>query len=153
MATSKASPAETMTASEYQRLVLTSISEKTFQARVIKVARLGGWRVSHTFNSRHSPEGWPDLGLCRPPRLLLIELKTERGRLRPEQREWLAALAQCPGIEVALWRPSDWPAIERVLLYGEVLTGASECVSWPILDSQGERANGCETRENGVARA
>lgn len=95
--------------------------EADFQGAVISLARLTGWLAFHSHDSRRSAAGWPDLALCKPPRLLVVELKTTRGRLRPEQRVWLTALAACPGVEVALWRPADWPAIERALVHGEPL--------------------------------
>jgi hypothetical protein len=100
-------------------------SEATFQAAVIDLARHCGWRVYHTYDSRRSKAGWPDLALCKPPRLILAELKAETGRVRTEQREWLAALTRCLGLEVYLWRPSDWPAVERALMRGPTSGGAS----------------------------
>jgi hypothetical protein len=104
-----------------------ALTEAAFQAAIIELATLAGWLCHHEYDSRRSTPGYPDLTLCKPPRLLLIELKTQRGRVRPEQREWLAALAECPGVEVALWRPSDWPAIEAALLHGAPLgTTATE---------------------------
>lgn len=58
--------------------------------------------------------GFPDLVLVRRPRVIFAELKAERGRLLDAQRDWLAALRDC-SVESYLWRPSDWPEIERVL--------------------------------------
>lgn len=94
--------------------------EADFQAAVVELAQLTGWLVYHCNDARRSTPGWPDLALCRPPRLLLVELKTTRGRLRPEQRVWLAALTECTGVEVAVWRPADWPMIERTLVAGTI---------------------------------
>lgn len=88
--------------------------EAGFQRAVVEYAQLCGWRVWHDADSRRNAPGLPDLILVRPPRLLFAELKREGGRVRPEQREWLAALAAC-GVETALWHPSDWPAIEQTL--------------------------------------
>ena len=92
-----------------------ALSEKAFAQAVVDLARWTGWRVHRVWTSRHSPSGWPDLVLCRPPALIVAELKTARGRLTPPQRAWLEALGQCPGIEVYCWRPADWPAIEARL--------------------------------------
>lgn len=98
-----------------------SISEATFQRNVIELATLLGYTVYHTFNSRHTTaRGYPDLALMRPAtshspaRYLLRELKTERGRLRPEQVVWLTTLQQC-GVDAKVWRPSDWQEIEQTL--------------------------------------
>lgn len=98
-----------------RRAVIGDESEKSFQRRVRRFAELCGWRVSVTPDSRNSPAGEPDLRLVRPPRYMLIELKSEHGRLRPEQRDMLALLKQCPGIESFVFKPSDWPRIVEVL--------------------------------------
>ena len=92
--------------------------ERDFQAAVIATAKLGGWLSFHPFSSRRSTPGFPDLTLVHPVtgRLLFCELKTTRGRLRPEQETWLAAL----GIKhtAVVWRPCDWDSgeVQRVLL-------------------------------------
>jgi hypothetical protein len=54
----------------------------------------------HAFDSRRSTPGFPDVVLVRPPSVLLVEMKTDRDRLTPPQRDWLEALTRCPGIEV-----------------------------------------------------
>ncbi len=92
-----------------------AISEKHFQVQVLELARLSGWRCYHTHDSRKSAPGFPDLVLVRSPVVLFAELKTEGGEATPEQRVWLAALRACPGVAARLWRPGDWPEIERVL--------------------------------------
>lgn len=98
-----------------------AVTEAAFQTAIIQLATLAGWLCHHEYDSRRSTPGYPDLTLTRNGRLLICELKTERGRVRPEQRAWLAALAQCPGVEVALLRPHDWPTIEAALLHGKPL--------------------------------
>jgi hypothetical protein len=94
-------------------------SERAFQTAVVEYAKLCGWKAFHPFDSRRSEPGWPDLALVRHGMLLFAELKTERGRVSPVQRDWLEALeavsAWTNAVEVRLWRPSDWPEIERVL--------------------------------------
>ena len=91
------------------------VSEKQWAAHVVQLARRRGWAVFYVHDSRGSPAGWPDVIACRPPRFVVSELKTERGRLRPEQSMWLALLRACDGIEVFVWRPSDIRAVEEVL--------------------------------------
>jgi hypothetical protein len=91
-----------------------NVTEKSFQAAVVQLARLTGWKLFYVRESVGSPHGWPDLVLCRGGVLLARELKTESGRLSAHQREWIAALEQC-GIDVAVWRPRDWPTIEATL--------------------------------------
>lgn len=89
-------------------------SEAGFQAAVVELAELTGWRTFHPHDSRRSNPGWPDLVLARPPVTIVAELKTEQGRVSVEQTEWLDALNAC-GIRAVVWRPEDWPAIERLL--------------------------------------
>lgn len=100
------------------------ISEAHLQDSVIDLARITQWRVAH-FRAARTAKGWrtpvsadgagfPDLVLTRPPELLIIELKAQRGRLSPAQREWLQALDMC-GIEIRVWRPADWDEIEERL--------------------------------------
>ena len=93
------------------------MSERELQQAVLDCARLFGWRAYHTFDSRRSARGFPDVVLVRPPRLLAAELKAEHGRLTLEQHRWLDALRACPGVEAVEWRPHDWTsgAIERAL--------------------------------------
>jgi hypothetical protein len=90
-------------------------SEKGFLQAVRQLARLYHWREYHTHDARHSSKGFPDLCLCRPPRLLFIELKSARGSVTPEQEAWLQDLARVPGTEVFVFRPADWPDIEAIL--------------------------------------
>lgn len=86
------------------------ITEADWQTLIIDYARLHGWWVHHVFDSRRSPEGWPDLVLIRPPELIIAELKRQTGKLTPAQARVLTMLEQC-GIEVHVWRPSDEPAV------------------------------------------
>lgn len=101
-------PAATM------RQVLPRQSEKAFMAQVVKLAEMQRWAVYHPWRSDHSAAGWPDLVLCRPPRLLIVELKSDVGSATLAQEWWLKALARC-GVQTATWRPKDWPEIVRVL--------------------------------------
>ncbi len=99
------------------RRVLESVTEADFQQQVIDLARLCGWRAHYVRESRGSPHGWPDLVLCRPPRLIFAELKVEsvtKGKLTPDQIAWLEELHLC-GVATYVWRPSNWDHIVEVL--------------------------------------
>lgn len=98
-------------------------TEAQFQAKVVELAQRCGWLTYHTKISVMSAQGYPDLTLAHPPtgRVIHAELKSIRGKVRPEQRTWLWALSKCPSVEVALWRPTDWPSIEAALIHGERL--------------------------------
>jgi len=75
----------------------------------------------HTFDSRNSQAGFPDLVLVHPRRglILFIELKTDTNYPTTEQRLWLAGLCSathnCPNILVEVWRPRDWTHIVQTL--------------------------------------
>lgn len=101
------------------------LSEKQFQQQVIELARRLGWHVWHVSDSRRFvggrafgdplAAGLPDLIMIRPPRVVFIELKTNKGRVRPSQKETLALLDQCAGVEVYLIRPRDWEKLVAIL--------------------------------------
>lgn len=90
-------------------------SERDFMAAVVKLAGLLGWRVYHTFDSRRSAPGFPDAVFVKRPRVLFVEFKRDGEHPTPDQQDWLSDLGGCPGVETYLWKPADWPEIERVL--------------------------------------
>jgi hypothetical protein len=47
-------------------------------------------------------------------RVIAAELKCGKGKLRPNQREWLAAL-RAAGVEAVEWRPEQWAEIVATL--------------------------------------
>jgi hypothetical protein len=61
-----------------------------------------GWRTPVSGDGK----GFPDL-LIVGNRVIVRELKAERGRLTPEQAAWLAVLYGA-GVDAMTWRPSDW---------------------------------------------
>lgn len=103
------------------------ISEKDFQQTVVEYAHALGYLVYHqidmgrkdpetgsvTFSRRIGP-GFPDLILARHGFVLAVELKSEKGRITPNQNRWLE-LFRSAGIPALVWRPSQWDTIERVL--------------------------------------
>ena len=91
------------------------ILEKDFQLEVRGIAVTYGWEVWTTLRSQGSPQGEPDLRMCRPPRFLMVELKTDKGRLSEEQKRAKALLEACDGVEYYLWRPRDSDVIHQLL--------------------------------------
>jgi hypothetical protein len=98
-------------------------------AAVLQYAGLMGWRHFHDVATNapracwncgrqsaapRNTAGWPDLVLLRRPRVLFVELKREGEHPTTEQIAWLDDLRAC-GQDVRLWRPGDWPEIEKVL--------------------------------------
>ena len=83
-----------------------TITEAAFQAVVLEVAHRGRWFAYHTFDSRRSTPGFPDLVLLRAPEAIFAELKSESGKVSPAQAHVLEQLEDC-GFEVHVWRPSQ----------------------------------------------
>lgn len=124
------------------------LTEAAFQRRVVRLARAYGWRIYHAPDNRpavsakgkrqrpqsmvdSTAKGFPDLVLLRDQRLIVAELKTRTGRLRPGQREWLDTFAELgdrivrldgtvaqehrPQVKAYVWRPSDWDELHEIL--------------------------------------
>ncbi len=91
------------------------MTEAVMRDRYLKGrARERGLLLYWTWNSIHSPKGFPDLTFLHPGtgRMLFVELKSKRGRTTPEQDRWLAALGcaqEATGgwVRRAVWRPAD----------------------------------------------
>lgn len=98
-------------------MTLDDLTEKQWQKQVVDLAvQLGFKRAYHTFDSRRSHPGFPDLVLVRD-RIIFAELKREPRVSSPvsdAQKEWLDALAAAGG-ECYLWRPSDLDEIAGIL--------------------------------------
>ena len=95
---------------------LLDLTEKQWQAQVVELAHTLQWRKAyHTFDSRRSSSGWPDLVLVRD-RVVYAELKSETGRLSDAQQDWIRALLHT-GAEVYVWRPSDLDQAARILAH------------------------------------
>jgi hypothetical protein len=106
-----------------QLSALTPVTEREWQGQVTELADLCGWgwahwRAARTVHGWRTPvsgplgEGFPDLILCRQrdERFLLVELKSDGGRLSPHQVAVHATL-RAAGLEVRVWRPRDWDQV------------------------------------------
>lgn len=108
-----------------------TISEKDFLKQVIDLAHIYHWKVAH-FRPAMTKHGWrtpvqadgkgfPDLILVRikDGRMIIAEVKTEKGKLTPEQEEWkeffLAVDYENRTVEAYIWRPSDFQNIVEIL--------------------------------------
>ena len=87
------------------------VTERELLDAVRDACRWAGLLCYHTHDSRRSEPGWPDLVVVGKS-VLYRELKSDRGRLTPDQRTWLDRLSQA-GADADVWRPDDWP--DRVL--------------------------------------
>jgi hypothetical protein len=90
--------------------------EKEFQDRVASLARIHKWKCYSVPDSRRATlSGFPDLTLFRNGRLIFAELKREKGRVSPAQKDIMDELAKIPCASVYLWRPSNWDEIIKIL--------------------------------------
>lgn len=99
------------------------VSEEQFQAQVLMLAKLTGWRSAH-FRTAKTPrghrtpvagdgKGFLDTVLVRE-RVLFAELKVLPNETSSDQEDWIRALRNA-GQEVYVWYPEDWQMIEYVL--------------------------------------
>ena len=95
------------------------MTETQLQSAIIELARVTGWLCYHTHDSRHSAKGFPDLCMVRCGRVIFAELKSEKGKLTPEQEQWQIRLVQTDA-EYYVWRPVDWMSgrVDEVLKRG-----------------------------------
>ena len=104
-----------------------TVSEAEWLAAVADMLDLYGWYWIHPLPARradgrwrtaaqgNSAKGFPELVCVRPPRVVWIELKSEKGRVSPEQRAWIDRL-QAAGQEAAVARlPQDWDSLAALL--------------------------------------
>lgn len=97
------------------------MTEAELQRGVIELARVLGWRVAHFRPAltehgyrtavQGDGRGFPDLVLVKPPRLMFVELKADRGSFGPDQAAWLGEL-ELTAAEVYVWRPAMWASGE-----------------------------------------
>lgn len=92
-------------------------TEKSFQNTVVQYAKLMGWLVYHTYDSRRSESGFPDLVLVRDGEIIFAELKTNKGKVSESQVKWLDELQKCSSdnVSVMVFRPSDWEQVKGTL--------------------------------------
>jgi hypothetical protein len=93
------------------------LSEAAFQQRVMEAARRAGWLCCHFRPAKTQRGNWitpmagdkgfPDLALAKDGRVILAELKSDKGKPSKEQLAWLAAV----GGHGRLWSPENWEAI------------------------------------------
>ena len=95
-----------ITAAEARVKMIESWTEKQLQEHVIGLARGLGWWAYHTYDSRRSQPGYPDLHLIRGSHSMFRELKTKRGKLSPAQVDCSAVMLGA-GLDFAVWRPAD----------------------------------------------
>jgi len=81
------------------------MTEAQLQAAIADLCKLLGVWCYHTYDSRRSQPGWPDLVLVGR-HVLYRELKSATGRLTSAQTEWGLRLGDA-GQDWSVWRPDD----------------------------------------------
>jgi len=97
------------------------ITEKQLEQQVKELAKLFGWKCYHPFLSKWSVKGFPDITLVRENEdgtasLLFLELKSGKGKVSEEQREWLDILGKVPGVIAKCVYPHDFDEIVELLI-------------------------------------
>lgn len=99
------------------------MTEAQLQQAVCDFLNLTKMRYYHTFDSRRSQPGFPDLVIVGRGGILYRELKTETGKVSAAQQAWLDAL-KAVGADARVWRPEDlnsgtiWREIRRLISPG-----------------------------------
>ena len=82
--------------------------ERDLQATIRQAASLLGYLVYHTYDSRRSPEGFPDLIIAGHGKLYIWELKSQDGHPTDAQAKWLHTLHSIENPpDARLIRPTD----------------------------------------------
>jgi hypothetical protein len=95
-------------AGEFLQLQARAMTEAQLQTQVLAMARFHGFTLTyHTYDSRRSDAGFPDLVMVNPrqKRVLFRELKREKGSITSKQQTWIDTLTAA-GQDAAIWKPS-----------------------------------------------
>lgn len=123
-----------LSAGDAKAIITAASPEKVIQKHLEEVLTQFGWRFHHETDSRKSKAGWPDIvavriknrwsenGSPHYPFVLFLELKTEKGTLRPEQAELWAEFEDIQKTHCetyfAVVRPSNLHEVEKWIQYG-----------------------------------
>ena len=93
------------------------MTEREWQRQVTRLLGLYGWDWYHTYDSRRSREGFPDLVCWHADRgVIFVELKTDAksSRLSQAQCDVIDGLREA-GARCFVWRPRDLDEVVSVL--------------------------------------
>jgi len=99
-----------------RRIDTIPVTERDLREWIRDLCKIYHWRFRFTWTSIHSPKGTLDLLLTNreQKRVIFAELKSEKGKMTPEQQETFDDLKAC-GQEVYLWRPGDIEGVAEIL--------------------------------------
>jgi hypothetical protein len=105
-----------------RRKLVKTMTEATLRDDHIKPrAKALGWLLYWTWNSKHSPAGFPDVYLLHPVTgaVVIRELKMVGKKPTAAQQAWLDGFAVA-GVDAAVWTPADLFSgeIDRVMAEG-----------------------------------
>ena len=90
------------------------LTERAWQGAVVRLLKQHGYAyVYHTFDSRRSPSGFPDILAVHETAghpCYALELKTDTGHVTLAQHAWLDALQGATHIEAEVLRPAGLEA-------------------------------------------
>jgi len=92
---------------DYHALVADRMREDELFELIRGEMNARGLLFYHTYNSRRSNPGFPDLVVVGPRGILYRELKRQKKNPEPAQVVWIERL-RLVGQDVDTWRPSDW---------------------------------------------
>jgi hypothetical protein len=117
---------------QFRRLMDRSLTEAQWQKQVEKALDTFGWWWMHVPSNvvlcptckrriyRGIRKGVPDIWAIRPPYMLYLELKTERGWLDPEQQRVQDLLRACGQVALCV-RPRDRATLLDLLAHPETM--------------------------------
>jgi hypothetical protein len=102
------------------------MTENDLLLQIIDLGHLYGWKIAHfrpamkkdgTWVTPVSADGkgFPDLVMVKQSRLIFAELKSDTGKLSPEQQVWIDALTCSMRCEVYIWKPENFTEIQEIL--------------------------------------
>lgn len=113
---------------------LAGLKESDWSTLVVNALGACGWRWARFHPDARGGKGAPDILAVRPPRTIALELKRRGNKATPEQREWIADLAQANVEAHVLTMPNDWHLFEALIAKPPVqetlTTSTSGTVAW-----------------------
>jgi hypothetical protein len=82
------------------------VTELELHRQVVMLAARHDVQLHHAHHPVRDRPGFPDLVLLGTAAAAFRELKSERGRLSPEQQQ-MGARSAAAGLDFDVWRPSD----------------------------------------------